>query len=107
MCQGFLEAGKQRLVRNTKHQATAEVFRNYRRENEQLRQLVTESALKKPGARKVEFSWREGGVNDALLVIGEVKRCVGQEFLFELPLSGTNGDGKPVFGWGKRAAVRR
>ena len=42
----FLEAGKQRLVGNTKRQASTEDVNGLRRENEQLKQLVAELALK-------------------------------------------------------------
>jgi transposase len=42
----FLEAGKQRLVGNTKRQATSDDVADLRRENEQLKQLVAELALK-------------------------------------------------------------
>ena len=42
----FLEAGKQRLVGDTKRQATSEDVKDLRRENEQLKQLVAELALK-------------------------------------------------------------
>ena len=42
----FLEAGKQRLVGNTKRQATSGEVVELRRENEQLKQLVAELALK-------------------------------------------------------------
>ena len=42
----FLEAGKQRLVGNNKRQATSDDVAELRRENEQLKQLVAELALK-------------------------------------------------------------
>ena len=42
----FLAAGKQRLVGNTKRQATSDDVAELRRENEQLKQLVAELALK-------------------------------------------------------------
>ena len=42
----FLEAGKQRLVGNTKRQATSDDVVELRRENEQFKQLVAELALK-------------------------------------------------------------
>ena len=42
----FLEAGKQRLVGNTKRQATSDEVVELRRENEQFKQLVAELALK-------------------------------------------------------------
>ena len=42
----FLEAGKQRLVGNTKRQASSAEVVGLRQENEQLKQLVAELALK-------------------------------------------------------------
>ena len=42
----FLEAGKQRLVGNTKREASSEDVQELRQENEQLKQLVAELALK-------------------------------------------------------------
>ena len=42
----FLEAGKQRLVGNTKRQATSDDVAELRRENEQLKRLVAELVLK-------------------------------------------------------------
>ena len=42
----FLEAGKQRLVGNTKRQATSDEVVGLRQENGQLKQLVAELALK-------------------------------------------------------------
>jgi transposase len=42
----FLEAGKQRLVGNTKREASREDVQELRQENEQLKQLVAELALK-------------------------------------------------------------
>jgi len=42
----FLEAGKQRLVGNTKREASSEDVQTLRNENEQLKQLVAELALK-------------------------------------------------------------
>ena len=42
----FLEAGKERLAGNTKRQATREDVKQIRQENEQLKQLVAEMALK-------------------------------------------------------------
>ena len=42
----FLEAGKQRLVGNIKRQASSQEVTELRRENEQLKQLVAELALK-------------------------------------------------------------
>jgi transposase len=42
----FLEAGKHRLVGNTKREASSEDVQALRQENEQLKQLVAELALK-------------------------------------------------------------
>ena len=42
----FLEAGKQRLVGNVKREASSEDVQALRQENEQLKQLVAELALK-------------------------------------------------------------
>jgi transposase len=42
----FLEAGKQRLAGNTKRQADSQEVSEMRHENEQLKQLVAELALK-------------------------------------------------------------
>ena len=57
----FLEAGKQRLVGNTKRQATSDEVIELRRENEQLKQLVAEIALKnrvlKKSALGLENGW--------------------------------------------------
>ena len=57
----FLEAGKQRLVGNTKRQATSDDVTGLRRENEQLKQLVAELALKNRVLKKslvgVESEW--------------------------------------------------
>jgi transposase len=51
----FLEAGKQRLVGNTKRQATSDDVAELRRENEQLKQLVAELALKNRMLKKSVF----------------------------------------------------
>jgi transposase len=42
----FLEAGKGRLAGNTKREATSDEVKDLRRENDQLKQLVAELALK-------------------------------------------------------------
>jgi transposase len=62
----FLEAGKQRLVGNTKRQATSDDVAELRRENEQLKQLVAELALKNRVLKKVYLAWRTSGKADAL-----------------------------------------
>ena len=49
----FLEAGKQRLVGNTKREAGSEDVANIRRKNEQLKHLVTELALNNRVLKKV------------------------------------------------------
>lgn len=57
----FLEAGKARLVGNTKRQATSDEVKGLRQENEQLKQLVAELALKNRVLKKslvgVECEW--------------------------------------------------
>ena len=57
----FLEAGKQRLVGNTKREASSQDVADLRRENEQLKQLVAELALKNRVLKKsvtgMESEW--------------------------------------------------
>ena len=57
----FLEAGKARLVGNTKRQATSSEVKELRSENEQLKQLVAELSLKnrvlKKSLRGAENEW--------------------------------------------------
>ena len=57
----FLEAGKQRLVGNTKRQASSDDVAGLRRENEQLKQLVAELALRNRVLKKsvlgLESEW--------------------------------------------------
>ena len=57
----FLEAGKQRLVGNTKREASSQDVSDLRRENEQLKQLVAELALKHRWLKKsvtgMESEW--------------------------------------------------
>ena len=48
----FLEAGKQRLSGNTKRQADSEEVSGMKHENEQLKQLVAELALKNRNLKK-------------------------------------------------------
>ena len=48
----FLEAGKERLVGNQKRQAGSSQVKELRRENEKLKQLVAEFALKNRGLKK-------------------------------------------------------
>ena len=56
----FLEAGKQRLVGNTKRQATSDEVVGLRRENEQLKQLVAELALKNRVLKKSVLGLENG-----------------------------------------------
>ncbi len=51
----FLEAGKQRLVGNTKHQAGSREVNGLCQENEQLKQLVAELTLKNRVLKKSVF----------------------------------------------------
>ena len=53
----FLEAGKQRLVGNTKREASSENVVALRQENEQLKQLVAELALKNRVLKKSVTGW--------------------------------------------------
>ena len=59
----FLEAGKQRLVGNTKRQASSQEVNGLRRENEQLKQLLAELALKNRVLKKsvlgMESEWED------------------------------------------------
>jgi transposase len=59
----FLEAGKARLSGDTKRQATSVEVKEIRRENEQLKQLVAELALKNRVLKKslsgMEEEWGE------------------------------------------------
>lgn len=48
----FLEAGKSRLAGDTKRQASSEDVDDLRSENDQLKQLVAELALKNRGLKK-------------------------------------------------------
>lgn len=50
--QEFMEAGKQRLAGNTKRQADSEQVHGMKHENEQLKQLVAELALKNKVLKK-------------------------------------------------------
>ena len=57
----FLEAGKGRLIGNNRRQATSDEVKGLRQENEQLKQLVAELALKNRVLKKslvgVESEW--------------------------------------------------
>ena len=48
----FMEAGKQRLVGNTKRQANSSEVKKLRKENNQLKELVAELALKNKVLKK-------------------------------------------------------
>ena len=48
----FLEAGKQRLAGNTKRQANSSEVKELRKENNQLKELVAELALKNKVLKK-------------------------------------------------------
>ena len=63
----ILEAGKQRLVGNTKRQASSREVIDLRRENEQLKQLVAELALRNLVLKKSVLGMRASGKTDALL----------------------------------------
>ena len=62
----FLEAGKQRLAGNTKRQADSEEVSEMKHENEQLKLLVAELALKNKGLKKSLLG--SGGVSVARLI---------------------------------------
>jgi transposase len=62
----FLEAGKERLVDNTKRQASSQEVTGLRRENKQLKQLVAEPALKNLVLKKVCLVRGVSGKTDAL-----------------------------------------
>jgi transposase len=59
----FLEAGKARLAGNTKREATSQEVKDLHRENEQLKQLVAELALKNRILKKsltgMDLDWEE------------------------------------------------
>jgi transposase-like protein len=59
----FLEAGKGRLAGDTKREATREDVKDLRRENEELKQLVAELALKNRVLKKsltgMEVDWED------------------------------------------------
>jgi hypothetical protein len=63
-----LEAGKQRLSGNTKRQADSEEVSGMKHENEQLKLLVAEMALKNKVLKKACWDWRgrSGKTNPAL-----------------------------------------
>jgi transposase len=51
-CKEFLDAGKERLTGNTKRQAGSSEVKELHKENEQLKQLVAELALKNKALKK-------------------------------------------------------
>jgi transposase len=59
----FLEAGKVRLTGNTRREATSNQVKDLRQENEQLKQLVAELALKNRVLKKsltgMEADWED------------------------------------------------
>ena len=55
----FLEAGKQRLAGNTKRQADSTEVKDIRQENNQLKELVAELALKNKVLKKSLLGWDE------------------------------------------------
>lgn len=56
----FLEAGKQRLIGDTKREASSEDVKELRQENEQLKQLVAELALKNRVLKKSVIGLENG-----------------------------------------------
>ncbi|MFN2150032.1 MAG: transposase, partial [Anaerolineales bacterium] len=55
----FLEAGKQRLAGNTKRQADSSEVKDLRRQNDQLKELVAELALKNKVLKKSLLGWED------------------------------------------------
>jgi transposase len=55
----FMEAGKQRLVGNTKRQADSSEVKELRRQNDQLKELVAELALKNKVLKKSLLGWED------------------------------------------------
>jgi transposase-like protein len=59
----FLEAGKGRLAGNTRREATSEEVKDLKQENEQLKQLVAELALKNRVLKKsllgTDLGWED------------------------------------------------
>ena len=60
----FLEAGKQRLLGDTKREADNQEVQSMRAENEQLKQLVADLSLKNSVLKKACLAGRAGGAND-------------------------------------------
>jgi transposase len=55
----FMEAGKQRLAGNTKRQADSSEVRELRKQNDQLKELVAELALKNKVLKKSLLGWED------------------------------------------------
>jgi transposase len=55
----FMEAGKQRLAGNTKRQADSSEVNELRRQNNQLKELVAELALKNKVLKKSLLGWED------------------------------------------------
>ena len=53
----FMEAGKQRLAGNTKRQADSTEVKDLRKQNDQLKELVAELALKNKVLKKSLLGW--------------------------------------------------
>ena len=55
----FMAAGKQRLAGNTKRQADSTEVKDLRKENDQLKELVAELALKNKVLKKSLLGWED------------------------------------------------
>jgi len=55
----FMEAGKQRLAGNTKRQADSSEVKELRQQNDQLKELVAELALKNKVLKKSLLGWED------------------------------------------------
>jgi transposase len=55
----FMEAGKQRLAGNTKRQADSSEVKELRRQNDQLKELVAELALKNKVLKTSLLGWED------------------------------------------------
>jgi transposase len=56
----FMAAGKQRLAGNTKRQANSTEVKDLRKENDQLKELVAELALKNKCSKKACWDGKTG-----------------------------------------------
>jgi transposase len=61
----FLEAGKQRLIGDTKREADSQDVDELRSENEQLKALVAELTLRNRGLKKACWAGKPNGTNDS------------------------------------------